>query len=113
MDNNRYLAGLKGYVHNQAQPKGSMVEGYIAQKCIAFCSRYFEGIETVFNRQERNDDNIPNVEMFLFDTSGKPKGKGGMVEINELSLKQAHHYVLLHIDGIDFYHRLFKLISWP
>ena len=65
----------------------------------------------VFNRQERNDDNIPNAEMFLFDTGGKPTGKVEMVEIDELSLKQAHRYVLLHIDGIDFYRKLVKLIS--
>lgn len=51
--------------------------------------------------------------MFLFDTGGKPKGKVEMVEIDELSLKQAHRYVLLHIDGIGFYRRLVKLISWP
>lgn len=35
------------------------------------------------------------------------KGKVDVIKINELSLKQAHLYVLPHLDGIDFYHRLF------
>lgn len=30
MDNYKYLARLKGYVRNRAQPEGSMAEGYIA-----------------------------------------------------------------------------------
>ena len=52
-----------------------MVEGYIAQECTLFCSRHFEGLETIFNRPQRNDDNIYNTDMYLFDTSGQPKGK--------------------------------------
>jgi len=107
--NCRYLARLKGYVRNRAQPEGSMAEGYIAQECITFCSRYFEGVETVFNRPQRNDDSIPNEGMYLFDTGGQPKGQVVMAEMDELSLKQAHRYVLLHVHGIDFYRRLVKL----
>ena len=49
--------------------------------------------------------------MFLFDTGGKPKGKVEMVEIDELSLKQAHRYVRLHINGIDFYRKLVNFIA--
>lgn len=104
--NCRYLARLKAYVRNRAQPEGSMAEGYIAQECLTFCSRYFEGVETVFNRPQRNDDAILNEEMYLFNTGGQPKGQVEMVEIDELSLKQAHRYVLLHVDGIEFYRRL-------
>ena len=41
-----------------------MAEGYIAQECIIFCSMYFQGAETVFNRPQRNHDSIPNVELY-------------------------------------------------
>ena len=68
------MARLKAYVRNRAQPEGSMAEGYIAQECLTFCSRYFEGVETVFNRPQRNDDTILNDEMYLFNTGGQPKG---------------------------------------
>lgn len=54
----RYLMRLKSYVRNKAQPEGSIAEGYIKEECLNFCSRYFEGVETPFNRPLRNDDNV-------------------------------------------------------
>ena len=50
--------------------------------------------------------------MYLFDTGGQPKRKVEMVEIDGLSFKQAHLYIPLHVDEINFYRRLVKLISW-
>jgi len=47
--------------------------------------------------------------MYLFDTFRQPKVQVIMVEMDELRLKQAYGYVLLHVDGIDFYSRLVKL----
>jgi len=44
--------------------------------------------------------------MYLFDTGGQPKGQVVMVELDELIHRQAHRYMLLHVDAIDFYHRL-------
>ncbi|XP_058202924.1 uncharacterized protein LOC131317385 [Rhododendron vialii] len=32
------------------------VMAYVCKECTTFCSMYLDGIETVFNRQERNDD---------------------------------------------------------
>ena len=86
----RFLASLKALVHNRAQPEGSIAEGYIAQECITFCSRYFQGVETVFNRPQRNDAANPNEDMYLFGMAGQPKGKVKMVQLDELSRKQAH-----------------------
>ena len=51
-----------------------MSEVYIAQECITLCLRYFEGVETIFNHPQRNNDSNPNTKMYLFDTSGWPKG---------------------------------------
>ena len=56
----RYLGKLKSYVRNRAQPEGSIAEGYMAEEILTFCSRYLDGIETVFNRLGRVDDH-PNV----------------------------------------------------
>ena len=69
----RFLASLKALVRNRAQPEGSIAEGYIAQECIIFCSRYFQGVETVFNRPQRNDAANPNEDMYLFATAGELK----------------------------------------
>ena len=45
----RYLGKLKSYVRNKAQVEGPIVEGYMAEEALTFCSRYVDGIETVFN----------------------------------------------------------------
>ncbi|XP_058211618.1 uncharacterized protein LOC131323794 [Rhododendron vialii] len=52
----RLLGVLKKLVGNKAHPEGSIVEAYVCKECTTFCSMYLDGIETVFNRQERNDD---------------------------------------------------------
>ena len=39
-----------------ARPEGSIAEGYIVRECMTLCSRYLKGMETKFNRVERNDD---------------------------------------------------------
>ncbi|KAH7842091.1 hypothetical protein Vadar_001397 [Vaccinium darrowii] len=46
----RYLQRLKSYVRNKAYPEASIAEGYMAEECLTFCSRYFESVETLFNR---------------------------------------------------------------
>jgi len=36
----RYMNFLKGYVKNNYRPKALMIERYIAEKSIEFCSEY-------------------------------------------------------------------------
>ncbi|KAK9287212.1 hypothetical protein L1049_015625 [Liquidambar formosana] len=52
----RFLHTLKCYVQNPARPEGSIAEGYINNECLTFCSMYLRGVETKFNREERNYD---------------------------------------------------------
>ncbi|XP_025661460.1 uncharacterized protein [Arachis hypogaea] len=56
----RELGHLKSHVRNRAQAEASIAEGYLAEECLTFCSRYFEDIETRFNRARRimNPDTI-------------------------------------------------------
>ena len=46
----------KSYVRNKAYPEGSIVEAYIVNESLTFCSQYLLGIETKFNRPNRNVD---------------------------------------------------------
>ena len=58
----RRLGYLKGTVCNKAQPEGSIVEGYIVDDCMTFCSRWFsKDTETRFNKDERNQDKVHKV----------------------------------------------------
>ncbi|KAL5572352.1 hypothetical protein UlMin_021949 [Ulmus minor] len=71
-----YLKRLKDYVRNAAKPEGSISEGYVVDEALTFCSRYFDDIETRFNRPDRNDDGIHRTRrLFVFESQCKPMGK--------------------------------------
>jgi len=43
----RYLYKLKDYVRNRCHLEGCMAEGYLAEECLTFCSRYLhDGVKT-------------------------------------------------------------------
>ena len=47
---------MKRYVSNRARPEGLIAEASILKECINNWSLYIDGIETVHNRRERNED---------------------------------------------------------
>ena len=87
------------------------MKGYVAHECITFCSRYFQGVKTVFNRPQRNDAADANEDMYLFGTTGQPKVKVEMAEVDKLNCKQAHQYVFLYLDDIGEYHRFVRITN--
>ena len=52
--NDMYLRTVQYYVRNKSRSEGSIVEGYIAEECITFCSRYLHDVETKHDSEERN-----------------------------------------------------------
>nr|XP_009594076.1 uncharacterized protein LOC104090561 isoform X2 [Nicotiana tomentosiformis] len=75
----RFLCKLKRYVRNKARPEGSIAEGYLINECLTFCSMYLTGIETRFNREDRNDDGSSNKDELVLDIFSKcvrPFGDG-------------------------------------
>lgn len=57
-----------------------------------FCSRFLEGIETIFNKPRRIDDDIGDFDNYLGDTDVRGIGKDVNVRLDDKSLKQAHCY---------------------
>ncbi|KAL4017626.1 hypothetical protein IC575_021184 [Cucumis melo] len=57
------LRYLKQYVRNKARPEGSIAEAYVINESLNFCSMYLRGIETRFNRGDRNNDDIDDEEI--------------------------------------------------
>ncbi|KAE8734333.1 hypothetical protein F3Y22_tig00000773pilonHSYRG00216 [Hibiscus syriacus] len=66
----RFLGKLKSYCRNKSYPEGSIAEGYLAEECMTFCSRYLTRGRTTLkelyqlphgNRVKvlRNDDGQP------------------------------------------------------
>ena len=80
----RYMKILKGYVKNQYRPEASIIERYIAEEAIEFCSSYMPSCEPIGVPKTRHE--------------GKCEGKGVRgVKIQSVSRKlvdQAHLYIL-------------------
>jgi hypothetical protein len=64
----RSLLTCKRYVHNTDRPEGSIAEAYVVDECFTFCSRYFDNLETRFNRpcrnREQDDSHIGDIFVF-------------------------------------------------
>ncbi|XP_057744996.1 uncharacterized protein LOC130962854 [Arachis stenosperma] len=107
----RYMCTLKSYVRNRSRPEGSIAEGYLANECINFCSRYLhEDVHTRFNRIPRNNDECVSDEVqtpSLFPCKGCPLGgrMGNLFILDEKSEIQGHAYILNNCDKIEVYMR--------
>ncbi|XP_050280569.1 uncharacterized protein LOC126721563 [Quercus robur] len=90
----RYLSRLKSYVRNRAAPEGSIAEGYIVEECLTFCSRYMEGMETIFNRPTR-----------MIEES---TGVVSIMTLNNKEWTQAHRYILFNSENINHFREMHK-----
>ncbi|KAL5552934.1 hypothetical protein UlMin_040335 [Ulmus minor] len=100
----RYLKRLKDYVRNAAKPEGSISEGYVVDEALTFCSRYFDDIETRFNRPDRNDDGIHRTRrLFVFESQCKPMGKQSQVYVEKNVRDRAEFYILNNSPEIETY----------
>jgi hypothetical protein len=63
-----WIYTLKRYVRNRSQPEGSIAKPYVANECLAFCSKYMDRVDTRFNREPRNkgffDEEAYGVDVF-------------------------------------------------
>lgn len=96
---------LKSYVRNRSRPEGSIAEGYLAEECLIFCSRYLKDVETKLNRPMRNndDDTVTQEGSYFFTKTGRAIGHGEVLKMERFMLNQAHRYVLFNYDSIDPY----------
>ena len=81
---------------NRARPEGSIANGYLAEECLTFCSRYMKDTETRLCRPERNDDD--NVD----ESTGRGRTIGAAI-IKSLSrdeLDKAHRNVLFNAEVV-------------
>ncbi|KAI3853393.1 hypothetical protein MKW92_029940 [Papaver armeniacum] len=86
----RYLYTLKKYVRNKAHLEGSIAEGYLADECVTFLSRYLKDVESRTNRPLRYVDDTP---------IGSPK----WFPLASLQRKLLHDYILSNDDDVAPY----------
>lgn len=98
------MGKLKSYVRNQAQPEGSIAEGWISEEILTFCSRYLDNeIETRFNRGGRVDDYPYESSSLLFPNVGKPVGGSSYFTLTEREWLQAHRHVLVNCKEVQHF----------
>lgn len=91
-------------MRNRSRPEGSIAEGYLADECLTFCSRYLDGIETRFSRPVRNDDEgdtESEQRLSIFSMPGRALGKSERITLDNISWMQAHRYVLFNCAAIS------------
>ncbi|XP_019261156.1 PREDICTED: uncharacterized protein LOC109239086 [Nicotiana attenuata] len=53
----RNMCKYKVFLRNRAHPEASIAEGFLAEECLNFCSRYLhDGVKTRFSRYQYEDD---------------------------------------------------------
>lgn len=101
----RYLRTLKSYIRNRAHPEGCIAEGYLADECLTFCSRYMSDIDTKFNRKVRNDDedieeDTLKSNLEVFRPLGHTIGGSTPKHLDHLECDQIHFYILQNYDPL-------------
>ena len=100
---NRYLRTLKSYVRNKAYPEGCITEGYLAEECATFCSRYLNDVETKYSCCDRNYVDLKNIRdkrLIIFKCVGRALGKSTFCELIPKEWAQAHLYVLTNCEDV-------------
>nr|GEW08703.1 hypothetical protein [Tanacetum cinerariifolium] len=57
----RYMGFLKGYVRNQYQPEGSIIQGYAAEEVVQFCTNYMDDVTDIGLPQPRHQGRLEGV----------------------------------------------------
>jgi len=84
---------LKGYTKNLHRPEASIIERYIAEEAIEFCSKYIEKEKPIVLPESQHDERVGG------------KGSRGLHVItpNLEELKQAHLYILNNSNEVVLY----------
>jgi len=100
----RYMNILKGYVKNQYRPEASMIERYIAEESVEFCSNYMAKAKPIGvpQRSWLNKCSISNNIRGLSVVSKDRKDRK--------ELMQAHLYILNNADEVMPYLSAHKVI---
>ena len=99
----RFMFTLKRYVRNKSRPEGSIAEGFIAEECMIFCSRYLHDVDSSLTRSGRNDNDSSSTEINLFGQTGRDLGTSEMIALNTVDKARAHAYVLMNCDAVKPY----------
>ena len=102
----RFMKTLNKYVRNRAKPNSSIAEGYVVNKALTFCSKYLKGVETKFNRPERNldlNEDLGRAKFFIFKSIVRPIRKASTIRLDEKKRRVAEWYILNNCEDLQPY----------
>ena len=91
---------------NKARPEGSIAEGYIITEALNFCSMYLRGMETRFNRLERNPDYLgirKQSTLSIFNMPTRPFGRQSSITLTQDQRTQVQWYILNNCPELEPY----------
>ena len=97
---------MKRYVKNKARPEGSIAEGHVINEALNYCSMYLHGIETRFNRGDRNSDcnrKSANFELSVFNQHTRLFGRKAQLNLEEREYQKVHWYILNNCSELQAY----------
>ena len=89
----RFMKVLKSYVNNRNRPEGCIIECYIAEEAIEFCTEYLSNVDTI---------GIP-IDPRIDHKIGTPLPGSFVMKVDPIVLLQAHHYVLENTTIVQLY----------
>ncbi|KAL4582074.1 hypothetical protein LXL04_006613 [Taraxacum kok-saghyz] len=89
----RHMGIFKGYVRNRYRPEGSIVEGYVTEEVIEYCSDYLQGVTSIGIPISRHEGRLAGTETI---------GLKNVIP-NREDLQLAHFTVLQHMTIIAPY----------
>lgn len=90
----RYLNKLKSYTRNRCKPEGSIAEGYLADECLVFCSRFLGDEEGSKNNKAPNLQSCP--EKVEYPIGSRRNKDGKAIHLPESEWLEIHRYVLFN-----------------
>ena len=91
---------FKGYVNNHNRPEASIVERYITEEAIEFCSTYFSEAKSIGIPKSRHADRY----------EGKGTQGSNVFSIPQDIVLQAHLYILNNVDKVGPYFSTHKTV---
>ena len=87
----RYMKILKGYVKNQCRPEASIIERYILEESIEFCSEYLSKAKCI---------GVPKKCWYSCRLISKSSKGLHVISKSREEVLQAHLYILNNTDGV-------------
>ena len=94
----RYMKILKGYVKSRSRPEGCIVERYIVEEAVEFCTEYLSNVQSI---------GLPRAQIFD-KMEGKKLIGNKIVTISRDERDQVHLYVLHNNNEVEPYVEMHK-----